>query len=125
MLGWAARVLDRLPAADLPLPALANRADAQAQWEAARVIVDDLASQVLVLNVRAGEDHVVADWLRDAAGFGIPFRLTLHQLSLDPVTPLAREVYVCENPAVPRAAASELAAATGPGAEVAEAHRRL
>lgn len=142
VLGWAARVLDRLPAADLPLPALAewatgntkalsgtplasvvlralalreglpapaNRADARARWEAAGVIVDDLASQVLVLNVRAGEDHVVADWLRDAAGFGIPFRLTLHQLSLHPVTPLAREVYVCENPAVLRAAASELA----------------
>lgn len=72
MLGWAARVLDRLPAADLPPPALANRADARAQWEAAGVIVDDFASQVLVLNVRAGEDHVVADSLRDAAGFGIP-----------------------------------------------------
>jgi uncharacterized protein (TIGR02679 family) len=141
LLGWAARVLDRLPASDLPLPVLAEwatgntksltgtplatlvqralaardgvtvpatRADARVLWEAHGVIVDDLASQVLVLNVQAQEDHVVASWLRDAAGFGIPFRLTLHQLNLDPVTPTADDVFVCENPAVLRTAAGEL-----------------
>lgn len=77
-------------------------------WESAGVIVDDLASQVLVLNVTGREDHVVADWLRDAADFGIPFRLTLHQLCQDPLTPAGRDLYVCENPAVLRVAAGEL-----------------
>jgi uncharacterized protein (TIGR02679 family) len=80
----------------------------RALWASAGVIADDLASQVLVLNLTAEEDHVVADWLRDAAGFGIPFRLTLHQLAADPLTPLGRDVYVCENPAVLRVAAAEL-----------------
>ena len=141
VLGWAARVLDRLPATNLPLPALAewatgntkaltgtslstvvlralaiwdgmsapaNRAEARARWESAGVIVDDLASQVLVLNLRAGENHIVANWLADAADFGVPFRLTLHQLNTDPLTPVARDLYVCENPAVLRAAAGEL-----------------
>lgn len=90
------------------VPAPVNGADRRVRWEAAGVIVDDLASQVLVLNVRADDDHVVAGWLNDAADFGIPFRLTLHQLATDPVTPSGQDVYVCENPAVLRAAAAEL-----------------
>ena len=95
-------------------PAPGSAADRRALWESAGVIVDDLASQVLVLNVTASEDHVVADWLRDAAGFGIPFRLTLHQLNADPLTPDAADVYVCENPAVLRVAAAELAESAAP-----------
>lgn len=35
------------------------------------MVVDDLASQVLVLKMSTEDTHVVADWLRDAAGFGI------------------------------------------------------
>jgi uncharacterized protein (TIGR02679 family) len=142
-LGWAAQVLNRLPADNnLPLPILAewatgntkalsgtalstvvlralsmragtpppvNRTEQRARWEAAGVIMDDLSSQVLVLNLRAKEDHVVAEWLRDAAGLGIPFRLTLHQLTVGPLTPVANDIYVCENPAVLRTCASELA----------------
>lgn len=141
-MGWAAQVLNRLPADSLPLPILAewatgntkalsgtslstvvlralamrddtpppvNRTEQRARWEAAGVVMDDLSSQVLVLNLRAKEDHVVADWLRDAASFGMPFRLTLHQLTVDPLTPVANDIYVCENPAVLRACASELA----------------
>ncbi|GAA1971756.1 TIGR02679 family protein [Amycolatopsis minnesotensis] len=91
------------------VPAPVTRASQRERWEAAGVIVDDLASQVLVLNVRTEDDHVVAGWLNDAADFGIPFRLTLHQLATDPVAPSGGAVYVCENPAVLRAAASELA----------------
>ncbi|MGH3434063.1 MAG: TIGR02679 family protein [Thermocrispum sp.] len=147
-LGWAAEVLNRLPApAVLPLPVLAewatgstkalsgtmlanlvlralalrdgvqapsNAEQRRAIWESAGVVMDDLASQVLVLNLRTDSDHVVADWLRDAAGFGMPFRLTLHQLTADPVTLTAPEVYVCENPAVLRAAAAELADGCAP-----------
>ncbi|MEU6199781.1 TIGR02679 family protein [Streptomyces sp. NPDC047061] len=85
-----------------------DRAGRRALWESAGAIADDLASQVLVLNIGAEGDTVVCDWLRDAADFGIPFRLTLHQLASDPVVPAARTVFVCENPAVLRAAAGEL-----------------
>jgi uncharacterized protein (TIGR02679 family) len=84
------------------------RAGRRALWESAGAIADDLASQVLVLNIGAEGDAVVCDWLRDAADFGIPFRLTLHQLATDPVVPAARTIFVCENPAVLRAAAGEL-----------------
>ncbi len=86
-----------------------TRGEQRAAWESAGVIMDDLASQVLVLGLKASEDHVIATWLNDAAAFGIPFRLTLHQLSIDPVTPVADDIYVCENPAVLRVAADELA----------------
>ncbi len=103
----ASLVLRALAAHDgVPAPITAE--DRRTRWEAAGVIVDDLASQVLVLNVRSRDDHVVADWLRDAASFGIPFRLTLHQLTTDPLTPVGDRLYVCENPAVLRAAATEL-----------------
>ncbi|MGQ0632742.1 MAG: TIGR02679 family protein [Sporichthyaceae bacterium] len=115
----ATKALTSTALATLVLRALALRAGRAAPssatqrrdlWESAGVILDDLASQVLVLNVTGREDHVVADWLSDAAGFGIPFRLTLHQLCQDPLTPAGRELYVCENPAVLRIAAGELAA---------------
>lgn len=85
-----------------------ERAGRRALWESFGAIADDLASQVLVLNIGAEGDTVVCDWLRDAAGFGIPFRLTLHQLATGPVVPAARTIFVCENPAVLRAAAGEL-----------------
>jgi uncharacterized protein (TIGR02679 family) len=146
-LSWAAEVLNRLPATDLPLPVLAERATGntkalsstvlatlvlralalraeapapvnaeqrRALWESAGVVMDDLASQVLVLNLPTSDTHVVADWLRDAAGFGIPFRLALHQLSTDPLTIDAPDIYVCENPAVLRAAAGELGESGAP-----------
>jgi uncharacterized protein (TIGR02679 family) len=76
-------------------------------WLRAGVVADDLSSQVLVLNLRCQEDHVVADWLRDAADFAIPFRITLHQLTQDVLTPIGPELYVCENPAVLRMAAAQ------------------
>ncbi|MGW1257687.1 TIGR02679 family protein [Streptomyces sp. NPDC002513] len=87
-----------------------ERAGRRALWESAGAIADDLASQVLVLGVRPEGDTVVCDWLHDAADFGIPFRLTLHQLASDPVVPAAGDLFVCENPAVLRAAAAELEA---------------
>ncbi len=145
LLGWAAAVLDRLPARNVPLPVLAEwstgdatalsgtpladlvlralvlwqgaappsrRADEHRIWNDAGVLVDDLTDQVLVLNLRVREDHVVAGWLADAASAGLPFRLTLHQLVTAPLTPDAAELFVCENPTVLRAAAADL----GPGA---------
>lgn len=162
-LGWAAEVLNRLPAQNLPLPVLAewatgntkalsgtplatlvlralalredqpapgNAEQRRARWESAGVVMDDLASQVLVLNLPTNDTHVVAGWLCDAAGFGIPFRLTLHQLTTDPLTVVAPDVYVCENPAVLRAAAAEHAESCAPlicteGQPSAACHRLL
>ncbi|MFE4629614.1 TIGR02679 domain-containing protein [Streptomyces mirabilis] len=98
------RALAQRTGGDIPR----ERAGRRALWESAGAIADDLASQVLVLNIRAEGDTVVCDWLRDAADFGIPFRLTLHQLATAPAVPAAHTIFVCENPAVLRAAAGEL-----------------
>lgn len=143
LLALAGTVLDRLPAAGVPLPVLAEeltgdpkalsggtlaqlvlRALAvrdqvavpvsaeqrRALWDAAGVVVDDLASQVLVLNLPADGSGPGA-WLRDAAALAVPIRVTLHQLTVLPVTPRVREVFVCENPAVLRQAAARLGTA--------------
>ncbi|MDT4995107.1 MAG: hypothetical protein QOH97_4999 [Actinoplanes sp.] len=131
-------VLDALPAADEPLPALAERvlgdtkalADGfvrglvlralagwydlsaapgaeqqRALWELAGVVPDDLASQVLVLGV-AATGGVLGEWLTSAAAAAVPFRVTLHQLRLAPLALDCAEIFVCENPAVLRAAAA-------------------
>ena len=136
-LGWACDVLALLPAQDISLPVLAERAtgntkalsgspvaglvlralalrddvappgtaaERRERWDAAGVIMDDLASQVLVLGLRPVEDNSVATWLREAADAAVPFRLTLHQLTIAPITLTAPDVFVCENPAVLRAA---------------------
>ncbi len=96
------------------VPAPVDAEGRRALWESAGVVQDDLASQVLVLNVVGRENHVVGGWLGDAACFGIPFRLTLHQLTNDPVTARGTELFVCENPAVLRTAAAELAERSAP-----------
>jgi uncharacterized protein (TIGR02679 family) len=90
----------------MPLTAAGRRA----LWERFGVIVDDLASQVLVLGLPAS-GGMLGRWLTEAAAGGMPFRVTLHQLSAMPVILDVPVVYVCENPAVLRAAAAEL----GPG----------
>jgi uncharacterized protein (TIGR02679 family) len=128
------------PLASLVLRALALRAELPAVpgdragqrtlWESAGVIVDDLASQVLVLNLPAGGPRPVSKWLAEAAEHGIPYRLTLHQLSRFPVTLTVERVFVCENPAVLRAAATELGAGCAPlvcteGVPSAACHRLL
>ncbi|GAA2096937.1 TIGR02679 family protein [Actinomadura alba] len=111
------------PLSRLVLRALALRAGTappvgsearRALWASAGVIVDDLASQVLLLNVRAHPGATVPDWLNDAADLGIPFRLTLQQLRLQPVVPVVPEIFVCENPAVLRAATAELGRGCAP-----------
>lgn len=80
-------------------------------WEAVGVVPDDLASQVLVLNLPV-RGVPVGDWLAGAAQAGIPFRVTLQQLSRSTVeVARARAVFVCENPAVLRVAAERF----GPG----------
>jgi uncharacterized protein (TIGR02679 family) len=82
-------------------------------WEANGVVVDDLASRVLVLNLPA-VGRGLGEWLTGAAQLGTPFYVTLHQLmTLPPAIPGAL-VSICENPAVLRRAAAELGVAAGP-----------
>ena len=116
------RALDGTPLSGLVQRALALRDPAgvpagpdaeRALWTAAGVVTDDLASQVLVLNVRAAGDGL-GDWLTGAAEAGEPFRVTLHQLTVMPVMPLAIDLRVCESPAVLRAAAAQLGADSAP-----------
>jgi uncharacterized protein (TIGR02679 family) len=126
-----------------PLPGLVLRALARWQgqsmpetgagrrelWDAFGVIVDDLASQVLVLGLPASGD-ALGRWLTEAAAAGVPFRVTLHQLAAMPVTLAGPAVHVCENPAVLRAAAAELGSRCAPlvcteGIPSAACHRLL
>jgi uncharacterized protein (TIGR02679 family) len=82
-------------------------------WEANGVVVDDLASRVLVLNIPA-EGCGLAEWLAGAARLGVPFYVTLHQLMTLPLTIRGALVRVCENPAVLRRAAAELGPRSAP-----------
>jgi uncharacterized protein (TIGR02679 family) len=116
------KALDATALSGLVLRALALREgvagpgsrDAErALWTAAGVVTDDLASQVLVLNVQAGGAQL-GEWLTQAADAGEPFRVTLHQLTVMPIMPLAIDLHVCENPAVLRAAAGQLGAGSAP-----------
>jgi uncharacterized protein (TIGR02679 family) len=116
------KALDATPLAALVLravalregvPAPSGRDAERALWTAAGVVTDDLASQVLVLNVRAGGEGL-GGWLTEAAEAGEPFRVTLHQLTVMPIMPLAIDLRVCENPAVLRAAARQLGTDSAP-----------
>jgi uncharacterized protein (TIGR02679 family) len=79
-------------------------------WDACGVIVDDLASRVLLLNLRARGDGL-GEWLTSAAAHGTPFYVTLQQLVAFKPAVCEPVVFACENPAVLRRAAAEL----GPG----------
>jgi uncharacterized protein (TIGR02679 family) len=95
------------------LPATGGAAAQRRLWDAVGVIVDDLASQALVLNLPA-TSGLLGQWLAGAAGAGIPFRVTLQQLIAAPVAIRAPVVYVCENPAVLRTAAEALGPRSAP-----------
>lgn len=82
-------------------------------WDGCGVIVDDLASRVLVLNLPASGNGL-GEWLSGAARLGTPFYVTLQQLAALPVTVSVPLVHVCENPAVLRRAAGVLGASALP-----------
>jgi uncharacterized protein (TIGR02679 family) len=82
-------------------------------WDACGVIVDDLASRVLVLNLPAAGTGL-GEWLSSAAALGVPFYATLQQLVVLPVAVRGPLVRVCENPAVLRRAAADLGASSAP-----------
>ena len=140
-------VLDLLPAADLPLPMLAERAtgrtkalssgplpalvlralagregvppaaepaERQALYDGVGVLVDDLASTVLVLNLRCSPGPGLPDSLNAAAELGAPRRVMLYELVRFPVADASGPVFVCENPSVLRAAASRLGVRCAP-----------
>lgn len=113
-------LLPGAPLATLVLRALAtragqaavphDRAGQRALWEMHGALADDLASQVLVLNLACRGGCLAARWLTEARHCGIPFRLTLQQQAVGDLLPVAADIFVCENPAVLRVAASGLGA---------------
>lgn len=90
-----------------------SAAERRELWDRAGVLVDDLASRVLVLNLPA-EGEGLGEWLTGAARYGTPFQVTLHQLAAHPIQVPCTRIFVCENPAVLRRACAELDAACPP-----------
>jgi uncharacterized protein (TIGR02679 family) len=101
--GFVRGLAQRALAAWQHMPAAANAEQERELWELVGVIPDDLASQALVLGVPA-TGGLVGEWLTAAASAGVPFRVTLHQLRLGALRLDCDEIFVCENPAVLRAA---------------------
>jgi uncharacterized protein (TIGR02679 family) len=91
----------------------ASAAQRRELWDVSGVIVDDLASRVLVLNLPAQGDGL-AEWLTGAARYGTPFQVTLQQLDAHPIRLAPARVFACENPAVLRRACAELGPACPP-----------
>ena len=91
----------------------ASAAQRRELWDLSNVIVDDLASRVLVLNLPAHGDGL-AEWLTGAARYGTPFQVTLHQLDTHPIRLRPARIFACENPAVLRRACAELGPACPP-----------
>ena len=90
-----------------------SAAERRELWDLADVIVDDLASRVLVLNVAASGEGL-GEWLTGAARFGTPFQVTLHQLATHPIQIAQQVIFACENPAVLRRACAELGSSCPP-----------
>ncbi len=84
-------------------------------WAAVGLLLDELSSQALVLNL-PGDDHTPTGRALNALGSaGQPAVLTLRQLVKDPpCPPTGGTLSVCENPAVVLAAANRLGAGGAP-----------
>ncbi len=106
----------------------ANAEDERDLWETVGLVPDDLASQVLVLNLPA-RGGLVGSWLTEAAAAGVPLRVTLHQLRLHALEVHPARIFITENPAVLRAACRLGSAAPAmictEGVPSAAAHRLL
>jgi uncharacterized protein (TIGR02679 family) len=98
--------------------------DRRELWDSFDVIVDDLASQVLVLGLPAFGGGL-GEWLTSAARSGTPFCVTLQQLVSMPLSVLSPVVYVCENLGVMRAAAGSLGPLVCTGGRPSTAFHRL
>jgi uncharacterized protein (TIGR02679 family) len=95
------------------VPRPGSAAERRDLWDSAGVVVDDLASRVLVLNLPASGEGL-GEWLAGAARYGTPFQVTLHQLDTHPIRLAAARLFACENPAVLRRACAELGSACPP-----------
>jgi len=91
----------------------ASAAQRRELWDLSAVVVDDLASRVLVLNLPA-QGEGLAEWLTGAARYGTPFQVTLQQLGAHPIRLAPARIFGCENPAVLRRACAELGPACPP-----------
>jgi len=91
-----------------------NAAERRALWESFGVVADDLASDVLVLNLPSIGRSRLDEWIRGAAADGVPLRVTLQQLSIYRLASRPARIWICENPAVMRAAAQQLGARCAP-----------
>ncbi|MET8540340.1 TIGR02679 family protein [Kitasatospora sp. NPDC004799] len=81
-------------------------------WAAGGLLLDELSSQVVALNLPGDPDTATGRALDALGAVGQPAVLTLRQLLRDaPVLPQGGTAYVCENPAVVLTAADHL----GPG----------
>jgi uncharacterized protein (TIGR02679 family) len=87
-------------------------------WLAARVIIDDLSAPVLVYNLRATTGSPLGQVLDLHRQQGEPAFLTYRQLQrgrpFEPLDPVMRMVFICENPSIVSAAAREIGAGCRP-----------
>lgn len=83
----------------------------QQVWTSVGVLVDELSSSALVLNLRASGESLTARMLDLCAESGEPVRLSLRQLLKDEPCFCHQTVHICENPTILGAAAERL----GPG----------
>ena len=97
-------------AADPGSPAELRRA----LWDAAGVLVDELSSTVLALNLPTAPGDRLHGLVAPAAELGEPVVLTLRQLGRQQPRFRPAQVYVCENPTVLAAAADQLGPACPP-----------
>jgi uncharacterized protein (TIGR02679 family) len=86
----------------------------RALWDRVGVLVDELSSTVLVLNVPFAAPGGLRRLAAAAGAVGEPLVLTLRQLAREPVGWVASTVFGCENPAVVAAAADLLGPACPP-----------
>ncbi|WP_329100457.1 TIGR02679 family protein [Micromonospora sp. NBC_01699] len=86
----------------------------RAFWDAAGVLVDELSSTVLVLNLPTAPGSTLHDLTLPAGELGEPAVLTLRQVCRQPPRFRPAEVYVCENPTVLASAADDLGPACPP-----------
>lgn len=83
-------------------------------WASVGVLVDDVSSTVLVLNLPGGTASPTGVALAALAAAGQPAVLSLRQIVSDGVGAVPAQVSVCENPAVVSAAADQLGTASAP-----------
>lgn len=86
-------------------PKPTNAAERRGLWESFGVVADDLSSDVLVLNLPTRGRTRLDEWLRGARDDGVALRVTLQQLSKYRLQVDPTRVWICENPAILRAAA--------------------